>query len=133
MPQINAYIQLEVRTDETICHIHPAREGGQKLSFKEADDYLRYEGYENYDRKALADYLETDSEETMSVGYAGGLECQERMTVKVSLDRMKATCRFMPPSFGGKVMETRDIIGQLSQMGIVYGLDQILSICVRNK
>ncbi len=124
MPQINAYIQLEVRTDETICHIHPAREGGQKLSFKEADDYLRYEGYENYDRKALADYLETDSEETMSVGYAGGLECQERMTVKVSLDRMKATCRFMPPSFGGKVMETRDIIGQLSQMGIVYGLDQ---------
>ena len=124
MPQVNAYLQLEVSKDETLCHIHPPKEGGLRLNFRDVDEYLRSEGYENYDKKALSDMLLSEAEEVISVGFGGGLECQEKMLVKVSLDRMKAVCRFFPPSMEGRYLELRDIIAQLQQMGITYGLDQ---------
>ena len=100
MPQKNGYVQIEVGNGEesAVLHFYPPVPGGEPVTFRDADDYLSAEGYVNYDKKALSDLLNTESHGTMPIGFASGLECQERMVIKVSIDKMKATCRFMPPA-----------------------------------
>lgn len=126
MPQKNGYIQIEVGNgdESAVLHYYPPLPGGEPVTFRDADEYLSFEGYTNYDKKALADILNSDSKESISIGFSSGLECQERMVIKVSIDKMKATCRFMPPSVNGKLMSPRDIIAQLNGMGIIFGLKQ---------
>ena len=93
MPQKNGYIQIEVGNgeDSAVLHFYPPLPDGEPVTFRDADDYLSAEGYLNYDKKALADLLNSDSKESMPIGFSSGLECQERMVIKVSIDKMKAT------------------------------------------
>ena len=47
------------------------------------------------------------------------------MNIKISLDKMKVTCRFFPPSKdGGKSMNAEDIISDLAFHKVKYGIDQ---------
>ena len=48
----------------------------------------------------------------------------EKMSLKVSLDHMKVTATFEPPSSGGDLLGAGDIITALNGKGIVYGIDQ---------
>ena len=95
----NQYFQLVFRDGQAFLHIFPPREGGKPLSIKEVTAYLDLEKFHNYDVKnlnsALAD-LENESE--VFLGVSELLQIREIMDVNISLDKMKATCRFYPPS-----------------------------------
>ena len=120
----NGYIQIEIKGRMAICHVHPPEEGGEAINYMEMDAYLKRHGYENYDRNALREKIAAKKEDTMSLGLSDGLEFSEEMLVKISLDRMKVTCRFLPPSVGGNLMTTRDILNELEGKGVIYGIDQ---------
>lgn len=124
MSQKNGYIQIEILDNDSICHFYPPSEGGEKLSPKEALDYLMDEGFSGFDNEEFIQKLSSGREEHMYLGLGPGADFSEWMSVRVSLDKMKAICRFMPPSLNGAYLETRDIIARLNGMGIIYGIDQ---------
>ena len=121
----NQYFQLVFRDGQAFLHIFPPREGGKPLSIKEVTAYLDLEKFHNYDVKnlnsALAD-LENESE--VFLGVSELLQIREIMDVNISLDKMKATCRFYPPSAGGKLMSAQDIVDDLGFRKVKFGLDQ---------
>lgn len=124
MPQRNGYIQIEILDSDSICHFFPPCDGGERLSLKEALEYLSEEGFSEFDMNEFNAKLNSGREEAMNLGFGSGLDFSEYMSVRVSLDRMKAVCRFMPPSLNGPKLESRDIIGTLKNMGIIFGIDQ---------
>ncbi|MBQ9633176.1 MAG: DUF342 domain-containing protein, partial [Lachnospiraceae bacterium] len=119
----NGYIQIEVKGKMAICHFYPPEDGGQPINFMEMDSYLKRHGFVNYDRNVFREKMASNKSEAMSLGLCDGLDFSEEMNLKISLDRMKVTCRFMPPSVGGNLMTTRDILAELEGKGVIYGVD----------
>lgn len=124
MPQQNGYFQIEIVENDSICHFYPPSDGGVRFPMKEALEYLTAEGYTDFDMNEFSSKLNSDTEETMYIGIGSGSEFSEYMKVRVSLDRMKAVCRFMPPSLNGSLLDSRDIINRLNNLGIIFGIDQ---------
>lgn len=124
MPQINGYIRIEIKDSEALCHIYPPKEGGSHLDANEADSYLNDHGIVGYDKRELREALLSDTEGTLFLGSCSDIEFSESMYTKISLDKMTVTCRFMPSSFGGQNLNLKDIMAELTQKGVVYGLDQ---------
>ena len=47
------------------------------------------------------------------------------ISVIISLDKMRVTCRFYPPSTnGGKLLSAEDIVSDLAFRKVKYGIDQ---------
>lgn len=127
MNQVNGYIQVEYRDDnEAFLIYYPPKESGEKPEYKECSEYLKAHGFENYDNQAMRQLILGDAQAEMSLGVGDGLDFIESMTYKMSLDKMKATCRFYPPSKGGNCLDVKDIIGELGKKNIKYGIDQDL-------
>ncbi len=122
----NQYFQLEFRGQIACLHIYPPEDGGQMLSISEVTEYLASQKMDNYDLRELnAAVVNKEEESVIVVGDWDGIPVRETMSVKISLDKMKVTCRFFAPSKGGgKVMNAQDIIGDLAFRKVRYGLDQ---------
>lgn len=124
MPQLNGYIQVEIRGSQAYCHIIPPKSGGKQMRIAELEEYLKKNGYETYDKQEFRAAVDSNEEQTISLGYSNGIEFGESMKVKISLDRMKVSCTFMPPSSRGPLMTVRDIMSTLNTNGVIIGIDQ---------
>ncbi|MCR5453290.1 MAG: FapA family protein [Lachnospiraceae bacterium] len=122
--QLNGYIQIEIKNNHAICHYYPPKEGGIPLVYSEVLEYLTSHEITEYNGAAFREMLSGDKEDVFDMGPFSGYDFSETMTVKVSLDRMKATCRFWPPSTNGQKMNVKDILAEFQKRGIVYGIDQ---------
>ena len=121
----NQYFQLVFQDGQAFLHIFPPREGGMPLSIKEVTTYLDLENFHNYDIKNLNQALsDLENESEVLLGASESLQIREIMNVTISLDKMKATCRFYPPASGGKVMTAQDIIDDLGFRKVKFGLNQ---------
>lgn len=120
----NGYIQVEIKGKMALCHIYPPMDDGEYIDFSEAENYLSSHGFKGYDKTKFRQLMSTGEEEVLSLGLCDGLDFSESMSIKVSLDRMKAICRFFPPSMNGNVMTASDILAQLDEKGIKFGIDQ---------
>ena len=123
MEQKNAYVQIEIKDGDAILHYHPAKEGGEPIAAKEVDEYLDKHQMVGYDKNALRAMISGSEENVMNLGPCLDTQISEWMFIKISLDKMRASCHFYPPSIGGPVMNAADIIAQLQGKGILYGLD----------
>ena len=127
MNQVNGYIQVEYREDnEAFLIYYPPKESGEKPDYRECSEYLKSHGFENYDNQAMRQLILGDAKSEMSLGVGDGIEFIESMSYKISLDKMKVTCRFYPPSTKGNCMNAKDILGELGKKGVKYGIDQDL-------
>lgn len=124
MEQTNGYIQVEIKNERALCHIYPPIKGGKRLRITEAEEFLKSHQITQYDKKMLKELLERDEKTTMYLGECDGYEFSESIYTKVSLDKMRVTCRFMPPSTNGPLLEVKDIMAELSSKGVVVGVDQ---------
>jgi len=122
----NQYFQLEFRDTIACLHIYPPLEGGQTLSITEVTEYLAAKKLEQYNLKELNTAIMNHQDEVvLIVGDWDGIPVREDMRVNISLDKMKVTCRFFPPSAGtGKVLNAEDIISDLAFRKVKYGIDQ---------
>ena len=122
----NQYFQLEFRDTIACLHIYPPLEGGQTLSITEVTEYLAAKKLEQYNLKELNTAIMNHQDEAvLIVGDWDGIPVREDMRVNISLDKMKVTCRFFPPSAGtGKVLNAEDIISDLAFRKVKYGIDQ---------
>ena len=121
----NQYFQLEFRETNACLHIYPPEEGGQMLSISEVTEYLAAKKLDQYNLKDLnAAIVNREEESVVYLGVCAGIPEPEQMKVTVSLDKMKVTCRFYPPSKGGRVMNTEGIVSELTSRKVRFGLDQ---------
>lgn len=124
MGQKNGYIQVEISGKSAVCHIYPPTDGGLAISSKEAEEYLASHGFKEYDVMLFRSKLLSGNIENVPLGDCDGLQFSESMTAKVSLDKMKVTARFYPPSVNGSFMTTQDILAYLDKLGVKYGINQ---------
>ena len=122
----NQYFQLEFRGQTACLHVFPPEDGGQMLSISEVTEYLAAQKLDKYDLRELnAAVVNSKEESVVVVGDWDGIPVREAINVKISLDKMKVTCRFYAPSMhGGKVMNAQDIINDLAFRKVRFGLDQ---------
>jgi uncharacterized protein (DUF342 family) len=120
----NGYIQIEVKNGTAICHFHAPKGEGKPMYFSEALEYLNSHGIKQFDEQQFREYLASTKDCSLDLGTYNGYDFTETMYVKVSLDRMKATCRFLPPTVDGNQMNAKDIIAELNRHNIVNGISQ---------
>ena len=117
----NAFFQMLIKEAVYIKYF-PPREGGAKLNIEEFSSYINSHNisldYKEFS-KAVAEAKEpfvfkTNTEKTYPEA--------EKMIVSVSEDGMKAICRFIPPSTGGRVMHKDDLLKDLEFNGIKFGI-----------
>ena len=120
----NQYFQLIVKEEKSFLHIFPPLDGGQRLAIGEVTAYLESRKYTGYDIKELNQALQKDEESDVFVGQWDQIVASETMDISIDLDKMKAVCRFYPPSPGGRLMDAREIIGSMTYNKIRYGADQ---------
>ena len=123
MEQTNAYVQIEIKDGDAILHYHPPKEGGELVSAKELDEYLDKHQIVGYDKNAVRVMISSYEENVINLGPCMDTQFSEWMFIKISLDKMRATCHFYPPSIGGPLMNVQDIVAQLQGKGITYGLN----------
>ena len=121
----NQYFQLEFRETTACLRIYPPQDGGKMLSVSEVIDYLNAKKLDKYDLKEVNAAVTNATEESLVfVGDWDGIQCREDMSVNISLDKMKVTCRFYPPSDSSKKLSAEDIISDLNFKKVKYGIDQ---------
>ena len=121
----NQYFQLEFRETDAYIHIHPPVDGGAQLKIAEVTEYLTNKRYDKYDLKLLNSALNNlESDSIIPIGDWDMLPCREMLNVTISLDKMKATCRFYPPAVGGACMDAKEIIDELKFRKITFGIEQ---------
>lgn len=124
MPQQNAYIQIEIKNGMAYAHLYPAKDGGAAFNYSEIVTYLNEHDIKVYDDALLRKSLSEAQEKVILLCPYAGVEFTEAMYIKVSLDRMKVTCRFAPPSLGGNLLNIKDILADLKRINVIYGIDQ---------
>lgn len=124
MIQKNGYFKIDWKGTEGVCTIFPAVEDGIPLNLKELTSFLDVHGFAEYDVKELKRIIDSNCGGTCSVGQGDGIAFSETIDIKISLDRMKATCRFFPGTKGANLINAKDILAALQQNGINYGVDQ---------
>ncbi|MDD6381620.1 MAG: FapA family protein [Lachnospiraceae bacterium] len=120
----NGYIQIFIKDQKAWSKYFPPSDGGRSMALSEASSYLSDHGVRNFDPEALEKQLMAPTASVIPLSDYYGPEFGELMTIKVSLDRMKVTVRFFPPSSGGDLLGPKEIIEELTNKGIVYGIDQ---------
>lgn len=122
----NQYFQLEFRDTFACLHIYPPQDGGKMLSIAEVTEYLADKKFEQYNLKELNDaIINPEQESVILVGDWDGIPVREDMKVMISLDKMKVTCRFFPPSTGNdKKLTAEEIVSDLSFRKVRYGIQQ---------
>ena len=122
----NAYIQLVLKDDKAYSKYVPPTDGGTNLEISDAYEYINDHGVHIDDLSAVAEQIAdpTKPSEVLVSDDCHIMEFGESMSIKVSLDHMKVTATFEPPSSGGALLGTRDIIEELNNKGIIYGIDQ---------
>ena len=117
----NAFFQMLIK-DAVYIKYFPPREGGDKLNLDEFISYLNSHSieidYKEFSKAIIAAkepfIFKTNTERTYPEA--------EKMIVKISEDGMKAVCRFIPPSTGGRIMHKEDLLKDLEFNGVKFGI-----------
>jgi uncharacterized protein (DUF342 family) len=122
----NAYFQLQIKEDGTYLKLFDSEPGGLPLNYDEISNYLIDKRIYEYDKIALGRGIANLKHMTeVKLTSAIILPQDEYVRVILDEDKMNATCRFFPPSNGGKPLTKEDIISELVRAGVKYGVDEM--------
>ena len=121
----NAYIQLVFKDGKAYSKYIPPTDGGEDVELSKAYEYIKNHGVQIDDMAALTQQMsEKKASEVLISNKCLLSDFDEKMTIKISLDHMKVTAIFEPPSAGGDLLGAGDIIAGLNSKGIIYGISQ---------
>ena len=123
---MNSYFRLVSTQMGTGIELIPATDGGQKLDVNEVTAYLQSKRISQYDVKEIYQAIQMLKTEPVVVmlPVPHRLPENEMFFLKVSEDKMTAVIRFIPPNETGELMRKLDILGELAQKNIKYGIDE---------
>lgn len=134
MVDCNAYFCLNITPSKTSLILIPEQGHGEKLKFKEIDEYLTDRGIE-YEKVDLANAI-TNLMETKEIFLSNKnrLPEDESVNIVVTPDRYQVIGRFYPPSNLGKKMMKEDIIAAMVKKGVKFGVnDKIIQGFLENR
>ncbi len=120
----NQFFQILLKGTKAYCHVYPEQDGGAKVNINEVTNYLDVRGLEEYNKKELSNILASSEEGEVYVGEWAGTSISESMEINITLDKMRAVCRFYPPSAGGHLLNSREITESLKLHKIKFGINQ---------
>ena len=101
MEQRNGYFRITWKEQLAVCHLFAPKAEGVPVSYKELASFLDDHGISGYKERELAEAIAMGSDCVVPAGSGDGLEFAETMHTHCSLDKMKITATFYPPSQGG--------------------------------
>lgn len=121
----NGYAKLVVRGEDTNVIVFPPQEGGAPMDVNRLVAYLERNLLNEYDLKKLSEACKNTEDQTeLRVGMAPYRAFHETMEMEISADKMLVFCRFYPASEGGDWMSEKEIVTQMQQNKIKFGIDQ---------
>ena len=119
----NAYFQISVKDDGLYICLYPASPGGHSLTYYEVNIYLSGLKTEHLDKTMLKKALVRQTE-TVEIKLSDEKipPVDEKLTVKITDDKMLATARAYPPSNDGKQLSRKDFIDKLAAAGVKFGI-----------
>lgn len=122
----NSFFKVNIKDDGTYVTIYPAVSDGKKLEYKEVLDFLEGKGIVINDKLSLKNDIENIGSEVIEKKLCDVKisPFNESAIVSVSPDKLIAFIRFYPPSTGGKEMDKREIMLELANEKIVYGISE---------
>lgn len=120
----NQFFQILLKGTKAYCHVYPEQDGGSKIKLNEVTNYLDVRGFEQYNKKELNNLLDSEEGGEAYVGEWTGAPISESMEINITLDKMRAICRFYPPSEGGHLLNLREIAESLNLHKVKFGINQ---------
>ncbi len=120
--QINGYFRVTWENTTAYCEIYAPKEGGKPVVYKEVSNYLAHNGISGYKEYDLNAAIASNQDGRVALCEGDGRPLSESVSTSISLDKMKITCRFYPPSEGGVRLTPRDIETELTMRGVKYGI-----------
>lgn len=123
MKYTNGFFQLDIRANGVYVHIYPEKEGGKPIDVREFAEYLEKCKIHGYDLPELNRAISQAKEEMdLFVTSEVVSEIDEMANLHVTDDRMMVIIRFYPPSKNGKYMTEKDILNELTNLNVKFGI-----------
>jgi uncharacterized protein len=115
--------QIINRGGKAILIVNKPGKSGRSVTYKEVFSRLQVFGIENFDKARVESIVRTaDGREYPIAEWKGGMSQDSTLEIEVSDDKMKAYIKITPPKNGGSLFTLSEIIKQLNDAGIVYGI-----------
>ncbi len=124
MEQINGYYRIIWRDTRAFCQIYAPKEGGQAVSYKDLSNFLSRHRLTNYKEYDVIQAIQSGKDAIVPLGMGDGIEFSESVDTMISLDKMKITCIFTPPSEKGSLLNKSDLMAELTTRGVRFGIDE---------
>ncbi len=123
---MNSYFRLVTTQMGTGLELIPATDDGARIDINEVVAYLQLKRITQYDVKDIFQAIQTLGAEpsVVMLPVPHRFPEDEMFFLNVSEDKMTATARFIPAGNGGSNLGKTDILSDLSQKGIKYGIDE---------
>jgi uncharacterized protein (DUF342 family) len=121
----NGYFQLLTGERSTKIRMVPPSDGGTAVDTREMIAYLKQRNI-SYDVSALGNSaaLAQKTEQVLEINKITCMAERECYTFTVSPDKMTFSVRFYPESEGGEKMTAAELLNDLKQRGVKYGIDE---------
>lgn len=122
MEQKNGFFQIRWMNKMAICQIFAPKGDGELVAYKELASFLSSQGIYGYSEKELVDAIARGQDCEVMLVEGDGLEFSGSVELDCSLDKMKITATFYPPSVNGNPLTYEDVISELKGRGIKHGI-----------
>lgn len=122
---MNGYFQIQISEKGVSLLLSPPIGAGEKIRVNELKEYLSRIGVP-YDVMAINSALYSLGEEEI-VLFLTPMRIppvDEKFSIQVSLDKMRAVLRMYPPSVGGLAVSRVQVMEMLNRMGVKAGIDE---------
>ncbi len=120
--QINGYFKVTWQGTMAHCQIFAPKEGGKPVTYKEVSNFLTHHAIAGYKEHDLHAAIASNQDCRVALCEGDGIPFAESVDTAISLDKMKITCRFYPPTDGGFNLTERDIETELTMRGVKSGI-----------
>lgn len=120
---MNGYFQIINEEMQTSVMLYPAKDGGLELDITEVTDYLTFREID-YNLSSLYAAAKELKKEPVKVflNTKRGMPEEEMLKVRIAGDDMSASVRFYAPSNDGAVMDRDEILNDLKNRGVAFGI-----------
>ena len=122
MEQKNGYFRLRWEEQMAVCQIFAPKDDGVPVSYKELASFLNNHGIEGYKEAELVQAIRSNQDCQVNLTQGDGIEFAESLELQCSLDKMKITGVFYPPTEKGSLMNAQDIEAFLRGKGVRFGV-----------
>lgn len=125
MEDRNGYFQVIVKDNSTYLKLFPAKGAGRQVRIEDVLAYFLRNHIQGYKMLSVNDAIKNmqDTATEVFLFDRQELPISESVDVKISTDRMQATCVFFPQSSNGNATDKNNIIDDLNRAGVTFGID----------